>query len=336
MEIINIINQIIEERQIICLTKFGSHLYGINNKNSDLDYKGVFLPLIEEILLGKIPKSLRYTTNNNSGKNTNRDIDIEMYSLHYFIKLACENQTVAIDMLHSNKQSLIISSYIWDSIVKNRHKFYTKTLTAFLGYIKKQASKYGVKGSRLNAAKQVLDFLNQFDDELRIHEIWDKLPTGEYQIKYENDENGIKHYEVCNRKIQETVTISYAKSILQKFYDNYGKRAELAAKNEGIDWKAICHAFRSAFQCKQLLTEGTITFPLKESDFLKRIKNGELNYQNEIAPLLDSLVDEVEELSRKSNLPEKVDRKFWDDFICTTIINYFNLSKLVNGGRNET
>lgn len=46
---------------------------------------------------------------------------------------------------------------------------------------------------------------------------------------------------------------------------------------------------------------------------------GQLHYANELANKLDNLMDEIEELSKNSNLPEKVDRKFWDDFLIKTI-----------------
>ena len=45
---------------------FGSRLYGTSTPESDKDFKGVFLPSREEILLGKIPKSLTEKTKKDS------------------------------------------------------------------------------------------------------------------------------------------------------------------------------------------------------------------------------------------------------------------------------
>ncbi len=50
-----------------------------------------------------------------------------------------------------------------------------------------------------------------------------------------------------------------------------------------------------------------------------RVKQGKLDYLTEVAPVLESLMEEVEELSLRSTLPETVDRKFWDHFVCNTI-----------------
>ena len=46
----------------------GSHLYGLNTPESDIDYKGVFMPSIDELLLGKSPKQISESTGNDSSK----------------------------------------------------------------------------------------------------------------------------------------------------------------------------------------------------------------------------------------------------------------------------
>ncbi len=300
---------------------FGSHLYGTDTPDSDRDYKGIFLPTKENLMLGEIPKSHSHTTGQGHSKNTNEDIDIEIYSLHYFIELACKGETVALDMLHAPDNMIIEKTEIWDRIVADRDRFYTKNLKSFVGYARKQASKYGVKGSRLNDSKRVLDFLKSTDGDKRLKEVWDELPKGEHIHFLPENKNGIREYEVCGRKLQETTTVNYTKSVIQLFYDNYGARAVQAATNQGIDWKAISHALRAAMQVKEILSTGTIIFPLKECDYLKKVKLGKLDYLSEVAPKLENLMDELELLSKKSDLPEKVDRKYWNNFLTKEIEN---------------
>ena len=118
------------------------------------------------------------------------------------------------------------------------------------------------------------------------------------------------------------MSLTFLRAVTNRQTKGYGKRARQAAENKGIDWKAISHALRAAYQTKQLLTEGVITFPLREADYLKEVKQGKLHYMNEVAPELEALMIEVEELSKKSRLPEKVDRKFWDNFIVSVIERY--------------
>jgi len=155
----------------------------------------------------------------------------------------------------------------------------------------------------------------------RLKDIWDYLPNLEYTHKYFDEASNLRMYEICGRKFQETAKIDYVLDCLKKVESGYGERARLAAKNMGIDFKAISHALRAAYQVKELLTENTITFPLKEAPFLKEVKQGKLDYLTEIAPVLEALMDEVEILSENSTLPEKPDRKFWDQFIIDAIEN---------------
>ncbi len=142
---------------IIFLCKFGSHLYGTNTEESDQDYKGVFLPTIGECILGNAPKSFSFKSNKEEGKNSKEDTDIELYSLQYYLKLLQKGDTGALDMLHVPLDTSLAIEYnwMWKELRDNRKDFYTTNLSAFIGYCRTQAAKYGIKGSRLNDAKRV-------------------------------------------------------------------------------------------------------------------------------------------------------------------------------------
>jgi hypothetical protein len=299
--------------------KFGAHLYGTATPDSDVDYKGIFLPTKEQLLLERAPKSRNYSTGKDETRNTKNDIDIELYSLNYFIKLACDGQTVAMDMLHAPDNMILQKSKIWDVIVKNKQKFYTKNLKSFIDYARRQAGKYGIKGSRINAALLVLEILKKEDPSKKMREVWDQLPRVEHCYDVAPDPNGMRQYQVCGKSFQESATVGYVIPIVEKFYNDYGRRAKLAAENKNIDWKAVSHALRAAYQTKEILTENTINFPLRNADFLVKVKQGKLDYLSEVGPVLETLMEEVESLALTSNLPEKVERGFWDQFICDTL-----------------
>ncbi len=304
---------------LIVKMKFGSHLYGTNTEDSDVDYKGVFLPSKKDILLNNIPKCRSFSTNSDLIKNSPGDVDEEIYSLHYFLKLACDGQTVAMDMLHAPETMLLETSDIWRNIVAQRSRFYTKSLNSFIDYARRQASKYGIKGSRLNAALQVLTVLKSNHPERKLRDIWNQLPRNEYCHDNGVDPNGMRQYQVCGKSFQESSSIGYVLPIMNKFYDDYGHRAKLAAENRNIDWKAISHALRAAIQTREILLDGTITYPLKDASFLLKVKAGQLDYTSEVAPVLESLMEEVEGLVSESNLPEKVDVTYWNHFLCETL-----------------
>ncbi|MCK4814583.1 nucleotidyltransferase domain-containing protein [bacterium] len=295
---------------ILFLGKFGSHLYGTNTETSDEDYKGVFLPTIEQCITNAIPKSISFHSGDDDSKNSVGDIDIEMYSLQFYLKLIQKGDTGGLDMLHTPLSHTLKSTEPWEFLQSNRSDFYTTNLSAFVGYCRTQASKYGVKGSRLSDARNVVEFLNRNVGVLKLGELWDNLPTGDHIHKLEaNPDLKIDYpvYQVCGRKLQSTVGVAYARDVVQKFYESYGHRAKLAAENKGIDWKAVSHALRCAFQMKQVYRDGDIIFPLENAEFLLDVKNGNRDYSTEVAPLLESLMDEVETLSSESNYPKKVD-----------------------------
>ena len=100
-----------------------------------------------------------------------------------------------------------------------------------------------------------------------------------------------------------------------KFYDDYGHRAKLAEKNEGIDWKAVSHAMRAAMQVSEIFLRNDIQFPLQAAAYLREVKEGKRDYKMEVGPLLELYMEQCEKLSAWSDLPEKVDRKVWDRWL---------------------
>jgi hypothetical protein len=300
--------------QILVDMVFGSHLYGTNSETSDKDFKGVFMPTREQILLQRVPRSINESTKKGSDiKNTADDMDRELYSLHYFLHLACEGETVALDMLHAPSSFWLASSAIWEELVSLRAKFYTKSLKAFVGYARRQAAKYGVKGSRLSEAKEVLEFLKAQPPSLRLADVWDQLPDGEHIHKSQNDVDRL--YEVCGKKMVSRGYCTHYVPMLEQFAQNYGARARQAEENKGVDWKAVSHAFRAAYQVQHILQHGGYTYPLPETDYLKAVKSGTLHFANEVGPKLDTLMESLEALSEQSTLPSKVDRTFWDQWL---------------------
>ena len=302
---------------MIVKMKFGSHLYGTNSETSDLDIKGIAFDNPRNMLLNKFSKHIEHSsTGSANSKNTKEDVDVEIFTLHTFIKHALDGQTVAFDMLHAPESMLLKNSPVWEEIVKNREKFYSKNIHSFIGYVMQQTAKYSMKGSRLDSAEKVINFLKQLPQESKLKDNDLSLfPIGEHIVK--SNINDIILFDICGKKFQDTVKVSYALDIIQKFYDNYGARAKLAQMNQGIDWKAISHALRVAFQVKELLTEHTITFPLKERELIKKVKYGQLKFEKTM-DILEPLVDELKIIKNNSRLPEKPDYMFWENFLLDT------------------
>jgi len=255
---------------------FGSHLYQLDTPNSDKDYKGIYLPTKDELLLGKYAKHYSENTGNDTTKNTKDDVDCETYALPYFIELACKGETVALDMLHA-KDEMFESQLcdVWFELKKKRQMFYTKDMKSYIGYARKQANKYGIKGSRMEAVEKVINFVSfSYNEEqrhtLKIKDIIKKLPESEYVkiVKMmETKQGDLTFYEVCGRKFQDSLTLEQLKIHCQSIYDEYGDRAKLAKIDQGIDWKAVSHALRASYQMLGILKDGDFEYSLTQTKF---------------------------------------------------------------------
>lgn len=303
---------------------FGSHLYGLQTENSDKDYKGIYLPTKDSLLLGNYAKHYSESTGDDKSKNTKDDVDVEIFSLPYFIELACKGETVALDMLHAgyNLSPDTKFSYLWECIYVQRYRFYTKDMKSYVGYARKQANKYGIKGSRMAAVEKVINYLTcsctaKYREENKIRDEYKRLPTSEYVTLTEQDtKQGIlKFYEICGRKYQDTLTLEQLLNHAQAIYEEYGDRARLAKIDQGIDWKAISHALRASYQCLGILKDGDFEYPLPQTEFLLKVKTGKLNFVDQVQPELDNVIEQIEELSLISSLPQKVDRNYWDKWL---------------------
>lgn len=301
----------------------GSHLYGLNTPDSDMDYKGVFMPDTDELLLGKSPRQISESSGDSNSKNSPDDIDSDWYSLPEFIKLACQGETIALDMLHAHAHEgmQLCGSPEWAFIIANKDRFYTKNMKAFLGYAKKQAAKYGIKGSRMGALEEVYNEAAKYalaDKKRKLLTIWDNLPRNEHckfiLDKLQSGEEQV-FYEVLGSKYQNTMPLHQFLTSIEAKWASYGERARQAKDNNGIDWKALSHAVRAAYQLKEIYTEGEIIYPLRERVFIKRIKTGQCDFMSEVQPTLERLIDEVEKMAEESSLPEKVNAAFWDNWL---------------------
>lgn len=309
---------------------FGSHLYGLQTENSDFDYKGIYLPTLDELLLNNYQGTYKVSTGLANKKNAAGDLDTEVISLPKFMKMAIEGETMVVDMLHGTP---ITTSDIWESIVENRTKFYSQNLKAFVGYVKRQAAKYGVKGSRVSVLRDIMEL----NERVPLHDISGKpkllsdfilhYPINEFAkiVKHELPQGTQTFYEVCGKKYQTTLKMWVFQQQIRQAFNVYGERALLAESNEGVDWKAMSHALRAGYQAKDIYIRGDFNYPLDQTEFLLAVKTGKLDFTREVAPELEKLVQEVDVLAEKSILPEKVDKDFWDNWLLDTYRLKFNL-----------
>jgi hypothetical protein len=154
------------DAELVFLTFSGSTLYGTRVAGkSDVDVRGLFLPCVRTLTLEKAPKSLRFTTGNRGGRNTSDDVDIDLWSLQYWLlNLLPNGDTGALDLLFSPSNeacTLYRSSLLTPIFAAPLRLISTERGRGYAEYSLGQAKRYGVKGSHLGALRAVARFLRE-------------------------------------------------------------------------------------------------------------------------------------------------------------------------------
>jgi hypothetical protein len=316
----------------------GSYLFGTSTPTSDQDYKSVVVPSAREIMLGNRHGTTyddHTTKQDMTAKNSPDDVDEQRFTFRGFIKMLEEGQTVALELLFCPKGYQLEVHQQWtDMVLSCRDELIHRGVGAFFGYARQQASKYGIKGSRVAAVRATLELLKGFDqgkkleaytkeDDRRLVEfVRDhgmRPALGEdplIQIVLCRAPHGgtEPHLEVCGRKVPYHATVKYAVDVFQRIFDEYGRRALAAERNEGVDWKALSHAVRVGDQAIELLTTGQMTFPRPNASLLLAIKRGELAYET-VANMIESRLVEMTAAQKDSCLPDGLNRARLDDMV---------------------
>ncbi len=311
--------------------RFGSHLYGTSTPASDLDFKAVVIPPARDILLQRVQGTVsQHRVKEHGARNGPDDVDEDAFALHRYLALLADGQTTALDMLFAPRWAMEREPSVqWQLIVANRERLVSRRAASFVGYCRAQANRYGIRGSRVHAVREVVAW---FDAAIarhgrlaRLQVAGDELPgliaakalvhTAVVHIPHPSRPDPIPHLECCNRKAPFFATLKDARAIYARVLAEYGARALQAERNEGVDWKAVSHAVRVGREALEFLATGWITFPRPEAMHLLAIKQGELPYAA-VAAEIEHLLEEVEVAQETSPLPDAPDLAFIDDLVC--------------------
>ena len=368
--------------KLIYLSQYGSHLYGLNTENSDLDFRGVYIPTLEDIILKKDKDEINTEIELCEVRDSNKEnptyhieepttlinswylrkvkVDVKIFSLQKFIQLCSKADTNALDLLFSlnnnnipqytysvttrqkkeepknlwNNSVYVAKSYIpfWYILQHKDKLINTDRLESPITYAFKQATKYGLKGERLFYLKYVLEEAKKLSFKpicatQKYHTVCElvndflKLDGKHLKID-ELDNKGKKelYLNVCGVQHQYNLELdTFIERIEEKINKEYtAQRTKDAA--DGDDWKALSHAIRVLLEVKQLLEDGTITFPCIENRFLLRIKQGKIS-REVIDEFFNKQLSNILEKVKLNELGWKYDEQFWNEFILNEIKN---------------
>lgn len=278
---------------IIILTLGGSHAYGMDKKESDLDVRGVALNSKSDILLGM-----------DFGQVVNTSTDTTVYSFNKMIQLLTSNNPNTIEQLGCLPEHYLHLSGIGRELLDNRKMFLSKIcIHTFGGYSSSQLRRMENKAARLvgqaeneayilksiNNARY--EFKNRYyphnESDLKLY--IDKAVQEGYDSEIFMDVN-LKHYPLRDW----TGMWNEMKAIVSS-YNKFGKRNEKAVAHDKLG-KHMAHLIRLYMMCIDILEkEEIITYRTDEHDLLMNIRNGEyLDENRQPIPEFYSLYEKLE------------------------------------------
>lgn len=303
---------------IILLGLGGSHAYGTENENSDLDVRGVATNSKRNILIGADFEQFVET-----------ETDTTIYSFDKIVKLLCSCNPNTIEILGLKPEHYLYLSPAGRALVENRRMFLSKrAIHSFGGYANAQLRRLENKAARL---------VSQSQQEANILKSINHAQV-DYKAKYLNaPEDAIKLYidkaihEGYDTEIFMDISLTHyplrdyadmwgdMKAII-KSYGKIGRRNEKAIGHDKLG-KHMMHLVRLYLMCFDILESGEIkTYRDKEHDFLMSIRNGKYLDENrqptqEFYEIVDKLENHLEYLKDHTSLPDDVNMSQVHDFV---------------------
>ena len=305
---------------IILLTVGGSHAYGTNNQNSDIDIRGCALNRKHEIL-----------TNQNFEQFTNEATDTTIYSFNKLITLLSNCNPNTIELLGNKPEHYFYLSDIGQQLIDNAHLFLSKkAIYSFGGYANQQLRRLDNKANRLVGQKEqemhiyktismaAMDFKNRYfnfpDDSIRLY--IDEAIQPDYETEIFMDIN-LYHYPLRDYKSMWSEMNNIVKD-----YGKIGKRNKNAIEKDKLG-KHMMHLIRLYMMCIDILEqEKIVTYRGKEHDLLMDIRNNKFLDSNkqptsDFYDLLNVYEKRLDYASKNTLLPDKPNYKEINEFVAS-------------------
>jgi len=297
-------------KNIILLGLGGSHAYGTNTENSDLDVRGVTLNQKKELL-----------TNISFEQFTNDATDTTIYAFNKMIQLLSNCNPNVIEMLGLIPEHYLYVSSIGQELLDNKKMFLSrKALYSFGGYANAQLRRLDNKAMRLvDQERQEMHIFNSIQNarltfpekyfyypEDSINLYIDEAVNPDYNTEIFMDVN-LKHYPLRDYRAMWSEMNEIIKS-----YAKIGKRNSHAIEHGKLG-KHMMHLVRLFYMCIDILEKEEInTYRREEHNLLMDIRNGKFLDDNmQPIPEFFEMVDELEKkmnyAAENTSLPDNPD-----------------------------
>ena len=312
---------------IILLGLGGSRAYGMDNEQSDYDWRGVALNSKRNILLMKDFEQI-----------VDENTDTTIYSFNKIIKLLCACNPNTIELLGLQPEHYLFMTWAGRELINNRRLFLSKAaVNSFGGYANAQRRRMENKAARDVGQEQRERFILKSIEHAQV----------DYKLKYfKYPEDGIKLYvdkterDGYDSEIFMDINLSHYPlrdykdmwSEMHQIVMSYGKigRRNSKAVAHNKLGKHMAHLVRLYLMAFDILERGEInTYRENDIDLLVSIRNGD--YLNENGQPVQDFYDMVNSLETRleydkvhTELPERVDMNKIHEFVCDVNSTAFN------------
>lgn len=307
-------------KNIILLTLGGSHAYGTEHENSDLDIRGCFLNNKYEIL-----------TSNKYEQFNNNETDTVIYSFEKLIRLLNNCNPNVIEMLGCKPEHYLYTSNIGKELLDNKQLFLSKKcIQSFGGYANDQLRRLSNISNRYVDQKEreqyILTSINNASHSFK-----------ERYLQYQEDSVNLYLDDAIQENFEKEIfmdinlnhyplrdyvgLISEMQSILRS-YAKIGKRNSRAIEHDKIG-KHMMHTIRLYLMCFDLLEKEEInTYRTYDIAFLLSVKNGLFLDENmqpikEFYEYVNDLEKRLQYAIKNTCLPEQPNYKEINDFVAS-------------------
>ena len=307
------------DKTLIYLYKAGSHFFNLNTPSSDIDLKGVYLPSAENY--EKSFNSLVKFNSNNKGRNTSEDVDIDIFSLPFFLNLLAKGDFNMMEALYAPEDKILLELPLMTELKDIRKSLMVKDVRAFFGFFDREYRQHNINHNFHSTRVEMYNFLKpimekikeKYDNQEFIHGSEIRLSGYAKELKaHFKDHKDVRFYfapvskdspdqefiEFARSKQPMEAKVSYVMDALEQKINNASHR-----KKDGKAYKGLSHCLRLLYEAQQLLSTGEFQFPFSKerTELLYKAKTGQLSDET-IKDLIESELEKTRLL--EDNTPE--------------------------------
>lgn len=305
-------------KRIILLGLGGSYAYGTNNENSDIDFRGITLNLLSDLI--GLTEFEQYEDNKT---------DTVIYSFNKIVKLLLECNPNTCEILGLKEEQYLIKTKLGQKLLDHREIFLSKRAAkSFGGYASAQLRRLQNAIARdsmpqTEKERHILNSVhNALEDFERRYSKFDKGSIRLYIDKSENPELNTEIFIDANYKHLPLRDYENMWSVMHnvvKAYEKIGKRNK--KKDDNHLNKHAMHLIRLFMMAIDILEKGEInTNRSNDLKLLVKIRNGgfqreDKTFEREFYDILTDYEERLKKAAKESVLPDNPDMEKVEAFV---------------------